>query len=569
MKNQLVASLLNQVADLMEMDSVDFRTKAYRRAAHTVEIQSEAIEDIREEGKLQDLPGIGDKIARKIEEIIDTGSLKYLENLKEEFPVNYDELMNVEGLGPKGIKQLYQELGVKSLDDLEKQAKNHRIRRLKGMGEKTERNILINLDFAKKSGGRSLIGEILPVARKIKKLLKSHDNVERVEIAGSIRRMKETVGDIDVLVTTTQPLEVMDFFTRMDMVDDVVVSGPTKSTIRLKENGMDVDIRTFTDESFGSALMYFTGSKETNVELRKLAISLGYKLNEYGVFDRDQLVAGTTEKEVFNSLGMDYIEPELRENTGEIQAAINRTLPQLVELKEINGDLQMHTNWSDGKNSIEELAFKCQKMGYEYIAITDHSKDIKSSKPPSEKQIKKQMDEVDTVNKKLDGLTVLKGVEVNIDSYGYLDVPDKLLEAMDIVVAGIHSGFNQNQHELTRRMMAAISNEHVNIISHPTGREIHGRNGYELEFEKIFEAARDNNTILEVNSRMNRLDLNDMHIKQAVENGVKLAINTDSHSINELVNMELGVGTARRGWAKKEDIINTLNFKELLSFLKN
>jgi DNA polymerase (family 10) len=477
--------------------------------------------------------------------------------------------MNVEGLGPKGIKQLYQELGVKSLDDLEKQAKNHRIRRLKGMGEKTERNILINLDFAKKSGGRSLIGEILPVARKIKKLLKSHDNVERVEIAGSIRRMKETVGDIDVLVTTTQPLEVMDFFTRMDMVDDVVVSGPTKSTIRLKENGMDVDIRTFTDESFGSALMYFTGSKETNVELRKLAISLGYKLNEYGVFDRDQLVAGTTEKEVFNSLGMDYIEPELRENTGEIQAAINRTLPQLVELKEINGDLQMHTNWSDGKNSIEELAFKCQKMGYEYIAITDHSKDIKSSKPPSEKQIKKQMDEVDTVNKKLDGLTVLKGVEVNIDSYGYLDVPDKLLEAMDIVVAGIHSGFNQNQHELTRRMVAAISNEHVNIISHPTGREIHGRNGYELEFEKIFEASTDNNTLLEVNSRMNRLDLNDMHIKQAVENGVKLAINTDSHSINELVNMELGVGTARRGWAKKEDVINTLNFKELLSYLKN
>jgi DNA polymerase (family 10) len=569
MKNQLVASLLNQVADLMEMDSVDFRTKAYRRAAHTVEIQSEAIEDIREEGKLQDLPGIGDKIARKIEEIIDTGSLKYLENLKEEFPVDYDELMTVEGLGPKGIKQLYQELGVKSLDDLEKQAKNHRIRRLKGMGEKTERNILINLDFAKKSGGRSLIGEILPVARKIKKLLKSHDNVERVEIAGSIRRMKETVGDIDVLVTTTQPLEVMDFFTRMDMVDDVVVSGPTKSTIRLKENGMDVDIRTFTDESFGSALMYFTGSKETNVELRKLAISLGYKLNEYGVFDRDQLVAGTTEKEVFNSLGMDYIEPELRENTGEIQAAINRTLPQLVELKEIKGDLQMHTNWSDGKNSIEELAFKCQKMGYEYIAITDHSKDIKSSQPPSEKQIKKQMDEIDTVNKKLDGLTVLKGVEANIDSYGYLDVPDKLLEAMDIVVAGIHSGFNQNQHELTRRMVAAISNEHVNIISHPTGREIHGRNGYELEFEKIFEASTDNNTLLEVNSRMNRLDLNDMHIKQAVENGVKLAINTDSHSINELVNMELGVGTARRGWAKKEDVINTLNFKELLSYLKN
>lgn len=569
MKNQLVASILNEVADLMEMDSVDFRTKAYRRAAHTVEIQSEAIEDIRKEGKLMELPGVGAKIAKKIEEIIDTGSLEYLENLKREFPVDYDELMTVEGLGPKSIRQLYQELGVKTLDDLEKQAKNHHIRRLKGMGEKTERNILINLGFARKSGGRSLLGKILPVAREIKDLLKTLEYVDRVEIAGSIRRMKETVGDIDVLVTTTKPLEVMDFFTKMELVDDVVVSGPTKSTVRLKESGIDVDIRTFEDESFGSALMYFTGSKETNVELRRIAISLGYKLSEYGVFDGDQLIAGTTETEVFNSLGMDYIEPELRENTGEIQAAINGTLPKLVELKEIRGDLQIHTNWSDGKNSIEALALEAQKMGYEYIAITDHSKDIKSSRSRDERQIKNQMDEIDTVNKKLEGFTVLKGVEANIDSYGYLDVPDKLLEDMDVVVAGIHSGFNQNKHELTRRMLSAISNEHVNIITHPTGREIHGRKGYELEFERIFEAANDNKTQLEINSRMNRLDLNDMHIKQAIEHHVKMVVNTDAHSIKELPNMELGVGTARRGWAKNEDIINTLNLKKLLSYLEN
>jgi len=567
MKNQLVASILNEVADLMEMDSVDFRTKAYRRAAHTVEIQSEAIEEIRNQGKLTELPGIGDKIAKKIEEIIDTGSLEYLENLKREFPVDYDELMTVEGLGPKSIRQLYQELGIKTLDDLEKQAKNHRIRRLKGMGEKTERNILINLGFARKTGGRSLLGRILPVAREIKDLLKTLDYVDRVEIAGSIRRMKETVGDIDVLVTTTKPLEVMGFFTTMEMVDDVVVSGPTKSTVRLKESGIDVDIRTFDDESFGSALMYFTGSKETNVELRRIAISLGYKLNEYGVFDSNELVAGTTEKEVFNSLGMDYIEPELRENTGEVQAAISGTLPELVDLKEIKGDLQIHTNWSDGKNNIEELAFEAEKMGYEYIAITDHSKDLKSSKTRDEKEIKKQMDEIDNVNSKLDSLTVLKGVEANIDLYGYLDVPDRLLEDMDIVVAGIHSGFNQDKHELTRRMLAAISNEHVNIISHPTGRQIHGRKGYELEFERVFEALNENRTQLEINSRMNRLDLNDMHIKQAVEHQVKMVVNTDAHSIKELGNMELGVGTARRGWAKKEDIINTLNLKELLSYI--
>lgn len=569
MKNRLVASILNEVADLMEMDSVDFRTKAYRRAAHTVEIQSEAIEDIRKEGKLMELPGVGAKIAKKIEEIIDTGKLEYLENLKMEFPVDYDALMTVEGLGPKGIRQLYQELGVKTLDDLEKQARNHRIRRLKGMGEKTERNILINLGFARKSGGRSLIGKILPVAREIKDLLKTLDYVDRVEIAGSIRRMKETVGDIDVLVTTTKPLEVMDFFTRMEMVDDVVVSGPTKSTVRLKETGIDVDIRTFDDESFGSALLYFTGSKETNVELRRIAISMGYKLSEYGVFDSEELVAGTTEEQVFNSLGMDYIEPELRENTGEIQAAMDGKLPELVKLNEIRGDLQIHTNWSDGKNSIEELAFEAQKMGYEYIAITDHSRDMKSSKSRDERQIKKQMDEIDNINMKLDGLTVLKGVEANIDSYGYLDVPDKLLEDMDIVVAGIHSGFNQNKHELTRRVLSAISNEHVNIISHPTGREIQGRKGYELEFERIFEAAHDSEILLEINSRMNRLDLNDIHIKQALEQGAKMVINTDAHSISELANMELGVGTARRGWAKKEDIVNSLSLEKLLVYLEN
>ncbi len=564
MKNKLVSSILNQVADLMEIDAVDFRTKAYRRAAHTVEIQSEDIEKISQEGRLQELPGIGEKIAKKIEEIVETGSLVYLENLKKQFPVDYDALMTVEGLGPKGIKQLYQELGVKTLDDLEKQAKNHRIRRLKGMGEKTERKILINLAFARKSSGRSLLGNILPVAQKIKQELKNHDFVDRVEIAGSIRRMKETVGDIDVLVTTKKPLEVMEFFTKMELVDDVVVSGPTKSTVRLKKTGIDVDIRTFNDESFGSALMYFTGSKETNVELRRIAISRGYKLSEYGVFQSDKLMAGRTEEEVFNFLGMDYIEPELRENTGEIQAAIDGVLPKIIVESDLKGDLQIHTDWSDGKNSIMDMASEAQKIGYEYIAITDHSKSLSTAKGLDDKALKKQMDEIDAVNKKMDSLTVLKGVEANIDSYGYLDVPDKLLEEMDVVIAGIHSGFNQAKNEITRRILAAMYNDHVNIISHPTGREIQGRKGFELEFKRIYEASRDTNTWLEINSRMNRLDLNDMNIKQSIENDCKLVINTDAHSINELQNTVFGIGTARRGWARKEDIINSLNLKELM-----
>ena len=567
MMNQLVASILNQVADLMEINEVDFRTKAYRRAAHTVETLSEDIEDIKNEGRLQELPGIGAKIAKKIDEIVDTGSLEYLENLKKEFPVDYDALMAVEGLGPKGIRQLYRELGVKNLDDLEKNAKRHRIRRLKGMGEITERKILINLEFARKSTGRNLLGHILPVAEEIKIYLKKLDYVDRVEIAGSIRRRKETVGDIDILVTTTKPLDVMDFFTRMELVEDVVVSGPTKSTVRLKENGIDVDLRTFKDDSFGSALMYFTGSKETNVELRRIAIAQGYKLSEYGVFMGNELLAGRTEEEIFQFLGMSYIEPELRENTGEIEAAINGELPELVKYDEIIGDLQMHTEWSDGTANIPDMVTQAKKMGYEYMAITDHSGSLRVANGMDEKTIKRQMDEIDNLNSEMDDFRILKGVETNIDPYGLLDVPDKLLDGMDLVIAGIHSGFKQDRKELTRRILSAMENEMVNIITHPTGRKIQEREAYELELEKLYQASLDTGTILEVNGQMNRLDLNDMNVKMAVEHGCKLAINSDAHSITDLNNMELGIATARRGWAKKEDIINTLPLKKLLKLL--
>jgi DNA polymerase (family 10) len=567
MKNQLVASILNQVADLMEIDEVDFRTKAYRRAAHTVYNLSEDIEDIKNEGRLQELPGVGEKIAGKIEEIIETGSLEYLENLKKKFPVDYDALMAVEGLGPKGIKQLYRELGVKNLDDLEKNAKRHRIRRLKGMGDVTEKKILLNLEFARKSTGRNLLGHILPLAQQIKAELTGLDYVLRVEVAGSIRRRKETVGDIDILVTTSKPLEVMAYFTKMELVGDVVVSGPTKSTVRLKDNGIDVDIRTFEDESFGSALMYFTGSKETNVELRRIAISMGYKLSEYGVFNGEQLIAGRTEEEVFNNLGMDYIEPELRENTGEIEAAISGKLPELVKYDDVMGDLQMHTEWSDGKSKIEDMAFMAQKMGYEYIAVTDHSGSLRIANGMNEKTITKQMNDIDNLNQKLEGFTILKGVEANIDSYGYLDVPDKILHEMDLVIAGIHSGFKQDKKELTRRILSAMDNEHVNIITHPTGRKIQEREAYELDMEGVYNASKDTGTYLEINSQMNRLDLNDTNIKRAVEHGCKLVVNTDAHSVSDLKNIELGIATARRGWAKKEDILNTLPLKKLLKIL--
>ncbi|MFY9637755.1 MAG: DNA polymerase/3'-5' exonuclease PolX [Methanobacterium sp.] len=568
MKNQLVAAILNQVADLMEIESVDFRTKAYRRAAHTVDTLSEDIEEIKNEGRLQELPGIGEKIAGKIDEIVETGKLEYLENLKKEFPVDYDALMAVEGLGPRSIKQLYSELGVKNLDDLEKNAKRHRIRRLKGMGEKTERKILVNLDFARKSTGRNLLGHILPVAEEIKENLSSLNYVNRVEIAGSIRRRKETVGDIDILVTTTNPLDVMEFFSTMDMVDDIVVKGPTKSTVRLKESGIDVDLRALDDEIFGSALMYFTGSKETNVELRRIAIAKGLKLSEYGVFKGDDLLSGRTEDEVFQTLGMSYIEPELRENSGEIEAAINNKLPKLLKYNDVLGDLQMHTEWSDGSAKIIDMALEAQKMGYEYIAITDHSGSLRIANGMNEKTIMKQMKEITDLNDEMNDFMILKGIETNIDPYGFPDVPDKILEDMDLVIAGIHSGFNQNKKELTRRIISAMENDNVNIIAHPTGRKIQERKAYDLDFEKIFETSKDTGTLLEVNGQMNRLDLKDMDIKIALEHGCKLVINTDAHSIPELNNMELGIATARRGWAEKDDIVNTLPIKKFIHFFK-
>ncbi|AEG17910.1 DNA polymerase/3'-5' exonuclease PolX [Methanobacterium paludis] len=565
MKNRKVATILNRIADLLEMDGVDFRTKAYRRAAHTVEFLSRDIQDVRNEGKLEELPGIGKNLSKKIEEIIDTGSLEYYENLKKEFPVDFEALVAIEGLGPKSIKLLYDELGIKNLEDLEKAAKRHRIRRLKGMGDKKEHQIIENLKFARKTTGRTLLGQILPLAEGIKKELEKSD-VSDVEIAGSIRRMQETVGDIDILVVTDKPKQVMDYFTSMDEVGKIIVKGLLKSTIRLK-NGVQVDIRVFNEDSFGSALLYFTGSKETNIDMRKIAIRNGLKLNEYGVYMDEKQIAGKTEEEVFRKLGMQYIEPELRENRGEIEAALKGKLPKLVEYNEIMGDLQIHTKWSDGDASIQDMAQKTGKLGYEYIAVTDHTGSLKIAGGMDENGIKRQIKEIDKLNQNLDEIIVLKGVEVNIDSEGRLDVSNELLENMDIVVAALHSGFRQSREKLTGRIVSAMENEHVNIIAHPTGRKIHYRMAYELDLEKIFEVSKETGTFLEVNSQPNRLDLKDINIKRAIEEGCKLVINTDAHNLDQLSYMKLGTSTARRGWAESKDIINTLPLKKLEKLL--
>lgn len=548
------------------MGGVDFRTKAYRRAAHNIETLSVDIAQLRKQGKLQELPGVGTHIREKIEEILDTGKLEYLENLKEEYPLDLDALMSVEGLGPKKIKLLYQELGITNLDDLEREGKRHHIRRLKGMGPKTEAKILQNLEFARKSTGRQLLGEVIPLANKIKEKIASLEEVDQVMIAGSIRRCQETVGDIDILTVTNHPDEVMDFFTQMDIVEDVVVKGHSKSTVKLF-NGMDTDIRVFKDNEFGSALVYFTGSREFNIHLRKIAISMDMKLNEYGVFHQDERVAGKTEEEVFKALGLDYIPPELRENTGEIEASLEGKLPQLVDYHDINGDLHVHTNWSDGKSSIMEMAVEAARRGYEYLAITDHTH-LPVANGLNEKRLREQMDKIDRINSQIDDIILLKGAEVNLDSQGNPDISPTLLEELDLVVASVHHDLHQDPEKINLRIEQALENEEVDILAHPTGRKLKERQPSSLSIEKLLEKASDTGTILEVNSQPKRLDLKDMHIKMAIEYGCQLAINSDSHHVDDLDLLKLGVATARRGWAQKKDVINTLPRKKLWKKLR-
>jgi DNA polymerase (family 10) len=565
MKNMEVATILYEVADLLEVKEEKFKPRAYRKAAGTVESLSKPIEELNQE-ELIKLPGVGKSIAEKIEEIIETGSLEYYENLKKEFAIDFESLHFVEGLGPKKIKRLYDELGVLDLDDLERAAKQHKIRELEGMGEKTEQNILENIEFARKKTGRKLLGYILPIAEQLKEKLKSFKPVLKVEIAGSIRRRKETIGDIDILVVTKENEKVMDFFTGLENVDKVILKGPSKSTVRLSD-GIESDLRVINEESFGSALMYFTGSKETNIELRKVAIKQGLKLNEYGLFRGNEEIAGKTEQEIFQKLGMDYIEPELRENRGEVKAALEGNIPELIGFNDLKGDLQMHTKWSDGSYTIGEMAEKARELGHEYIAITDHVGTLRIARGMDKNKIRDQMKEIENINREINEITILKGAEVNIMSDGKLDMPNSVLKDLDVVVASIHSGFRQTEEKITDRMMSAMYNDNVDIIAHPTGRKIHERKAYELDINRIFETSKDTKTFLEINSYPNRLDLNDINVKRAVESGCKLSIDTDSHSKANLKHIKLGIATARRGWAKKGDIINTLPLKKLEKLL--
>jgi DNA polymerase (family 10) len=569
-KNPEVAKILNEIAILLEMDNIQFKPRAYEKAARAIEALEESVEETYARGgvkALMEIPGVGASIAEKIEELVKTGKLQYHEDLKKKIPVDLESLYGIEGLGPKTIKTLYQELGVKTIDDLEKAAREHKISKLPGFKEKTEQNILKGIEFAKKGKGRYILGFTLPLIRDIETRLKSLPGVARAIASGSVRRWKETIGDADFLVISDDHERVMEFFTSMPEVIDVISKGDTKSTVKLK-TGMDVDVRVLQEENFGAALQYFTGNKDHNVALRRIAQEKGMKLSEYGLFKEGKQVAGRTEEEVYETLGLQWMPPELRENTGEIEAALNHKLPKLVEYNEVRGDTQTHTNWTDGANTIQEMAQEAHKIGREYIVISDHSKGLAMTGGLDEEMLLKQGEEIDKVNERVKGIRVLKGVELNIQRDGSLDISDKVLEGLYVVGAAVHSNLNLDKNEMTKRVLKALENPNVDILCHPTERQIQKRESVQLDIERLIQAAKDSGTVLDIDSYPDRLDLKDEYIKKAVQIGAKLGISSDSHSKIHLHYLELGIAQARRGWATAKDIINTRKVDEFLKLLK-
>ena len=590
MINAKIAKIFYQMAEYYVMADVAFKPQAYERAARLIESLEDDLQSIYEKGgakALTAVEGIGRGLAEKIEEFIKAGQIKEYEKLKKDCPVDLEHLSAIEGLGPKMIKVLYEKLKVKTVADLEKAAQKHLVQKLPRFGPKVEENILRGIEFAKGDKGRFLLGLTLPLVRQIEECLRGLVFVAEAVAAGSVRRRKETIGDIDILAVSDQPGKVMDFFCTMSEVEKVYAKGETKSSVRL-DLGLDADLRVVPKESFGAALQYFTGNKDHNIELRKIAVEKNLKLNEYGLFKvgskksarpasrseagevgrKERMVAGRTEEEIYEYLGLHWMEPELRESTGEIEAARENKLPKLVGYEEVKGDLQMHTEWSDGANSIEEMAQAAKKLGREYIALTDHTGELRIAGGMDEKTILKYFAEIAKVDKAQKGIRILKGLEVNIRKDGTLDISDEILAQADIILGSVHSNFKMSRQDMTERICRAMSNPNVDIIAHPTGRVIQRRSGYEVDFEKLLDCAKRTGTALEINSYPDCLDLNDVHIKKAVEAGVKLSLGTDSHSKTQLGYLELGVAQARRGWAEKKDIINTMSYEELIKFLK-
>ena len=574
MKNGQIARALRDIGFLTEVEdseNAQFKSRAYYRAADAIEALEQDVSGIYEKGginALLELPGIGKAIAAKIEEYLKAGRIKHLEELKEKIPIDISQIGAIEGIGPKTLKAIYQKLKVTDLKGLEKAALEGQLKTVPGITARKEQDILKKIEFAKKSGGRSMIGEVWPLAKKIEARLKGLEGVKHAALAGSARRMKETIGDLDYIVCASEPEKVMDFFVKMPEVEEVKSRGPAKAFVRL-QGGIDCDLLAVPEESWGSALLYFTGSKEHNVELRRIAIARELRLNEWGIFaDESKRVAGASEEEVYRALGLAWVAPEMRENTGEIELAIKGRLPSLIEYGSLRGDLQVHSDNSDGTSTIEEMALAAKEFGLDYIAITDHTKSLAMAGGLDGQELLDQAQKISEINDRLEGVRVLASAEVNIGKDGSLDIESNVLDKLDIVGAAIHSHFGLSIEEQTARLISAAKNPSVDIIFHPTGRLINRREGYPVDIARLTDVAKDTDTALEIDAHYNRLDLKDEYVRTAVKKGVKITIDSDAHHPLHYAFLQFGIGQARRGWATAADVLNTLPADRLLAALK-
>ncbi len=569
-KNREVAGVLNEMAELLELHAENrFKIIAYGKAARAIESLKEDIEQVCREGRLDSIPGVGKAIAQKVEEYLRTGKIQAHQDLLKDTPAGMAELLKISGLGPKTIFMLHEKLDISNLDELEKAAREHRIRRLPRMGPTSEKNILKSIERYKKRSSRILLSVAEPVVSEVLAYLQGIEGLEHITAAGSYRRGKETVGDIDILATASRPEEIIAAFVRMPLVEAVLGKGPTKASVIVQET-IQVDLRIVEHRSFGTVLQYFTGSKDHNVKLRQLALDRGYSLSEYSLkrlsdgrdlfFDR--------EEDVYTTLGLQYIPPEMREDRGEIEAALKGKMPELVKLKDIRGDLHVHSDWSDGRASIQEIAKAAKTLGYEYIALCDHSPSVGIAGGLDPEKLEQKIEAIAAANETLEKITILVGTEVDIKADGKLDYPDEILAKCDVVVASVHMGQQQKERAITGRLISAIENENVDIIGHPTGRIIDQRPPYEVDMQAVLEAASRTGTAMEINAYPTRLDLNDVNARAAKEMGVKMSIDSDAHEPEQLKVIKYGVNVARRGWLEKEDLLNAMSLQELMKVLK-
>jgi DNA polymerase (family 10) len=574
MENRVIADLFEEIADMLSADDAPtarFEVRAYQKAAMTIGTLQEPIEDIyRKEGieGLMKLPGIGKGLAGHIEEYLKTGRMRKYEALKKKYPIDMKQLTSVEGIGAKKAIALYKSLGIRNIDDLKKAIDAHRVSALEGFGERSEELMKKGIALQEASKGRLLLGDALPVAEAIVEKLKESSLVKNAMVAGSARRWRETVGDLDVLALSDRGTEVMELFTSLPEVSSTVVKGPTKTTVWLKI-GTQCDLRVIAPESFPAAVQYFTGSKDHNIEVRTIAVRKGYKLNEYGLFDKkNKPVPAKSEEDIYEKLGMQCMPPEMREARGEVKLAQEHKIPKLVELSDIAGDMHMHARGEGVTDTLEEMVSAARGAGLEYIAVTNHTKSLPIEKGMNDAQFMSFLNRVDKLNDTLKGFTVLKGAEVDILKDGKLDLENSTLKAMDCVVASVHSSFKMGEEEMTARIVRALDTGLVHILGHPTGRIINAREAYPLNLEKVFEAAERNSVALEINSFPDRLDLNDTNIMKASAYKVRFAIDSDAHRVSHFADLRYGVGTARRGWLTKSRVLNAGRVGDVVRILK-